>query len=130
VYGFTLVKEGPMIKSVFRDEWLLSRQAAKLFILAGLLVLAVTPAFLGLMDTANMSAPTKLTWDVLGVVGSLGLFFLWFGMWRYWVKLDTSRRWPKRIWFFVLLVGFWWGSCVYCCFVYLPQVFRKARAEG
>ena len=119
-----------MIWTWFKDEWLITRQAAKLFVVSTLLVLAMTPIFLGNVDTQRTSFWGRLPWGILGVLGPIALFFLWFGMWRYWVRIDRSGLWAKRMWFVVLLVGFWWGSCLYCFFVYLPQVFRRARAEA
>jgi hypothetical protein len=71
----------------------------------------------------------RLPWGILGVVGPIGLFFLWLGMWRYWVRLDSSRVWVKRIWFPVLLFGFWWGSVLYFFSIYLPQTLRR-RADA
>ena len=117
-----------MIWNWFKDEWLITRQAGKLFFTSALLVLAMTPVFLGRIDTAKMAFWERLSWGILGVIGPIGLFFLWFGMWRYWVRIDRSGPWAKRMWFVVLLIGFWWGSCPYCFFVYLPQVYRRVRS--
>jgi hypothetical protein len=119
-----------MIWTWFKDEWLITRQAAKLFFLSTLLVLALTPVFLGKIDTNTMSFWARLPWGILGILGPIALFFLWFGMWRYWVRIDRSGRWAKRMWFVVLLLGFWWGSCLYCFFAYLPQVSRRAKVEA
>jgi hypothetical protein len=112
--------------SLLRDDRLLSRRFAKLFFLSAILVIALTPVFAG-VDTTKMSFWRRLPWGLLGVFGPIGLLFLWFGMWRYWVRIDNSEAGAKRLWFFVLLIGFWWGSALYCFFVYLPQVFRKTR---
>ena len=119
-----------MIWTWFKDEWLITRQAAKLFFLSTLLVLALIPVSLGKIHTNTMSFWVRLPWGILGILGPIALFFLWFGMWRYWVRIDRSGRWAKRAWFVVLLVGFWWGSCLYCLFVYLPRVLRRARVEA
>jgi len=62
------------------------------------------------------------------VLGVPAAFFLCLGMWRYWVRLDDSNPWAKRAWFFLLLVGLWWASCLYYFLVYLPQVVRKQRS--
>ena len=116
-----------MVWNWFSDDWLITQRAAKLFLVSTLLVLAVTPILLGRINTQTMSFWARLPWGILGVLGSVALFFLWFGMWRYWARVDNSSRWVKRIWFLLLLVGFWWGSCLYCLFLYLPQVFRRAK---
>jgi hypothetical protein len=116
-----------MLWNRFKDDWLITRQAARLFVVSTLLVLALTPVFLGKIDTQTMPFWTRLPWGILGILGPIALFFLWFGMWRYWVRIDNSSVWIKRMWFVVLLVGFWWGSCLYCLLVYLPQVLRRSR---
>jgi hypothetical protein len=118
-----------MLWDKFRDDWLTTAQAARLFLLAALLVLALTAVLLGSINTTRMSLWARLPVGVLGVLGPIALFFLWFGMWRYWVRIDNSRRWAKRMWFLVLLVGFWWGSCLYCFFVYLPQTYKSASIK-
>jgi hypothetical protein len=92
-----------MIWTWFKDDWLITRQAAKLFAVSTFLVLALTPVFLGKVDTARMSLWSRLPWGILGILGPIALFFLWFGMWRYWVRIDRSVAWAKRLWFVVLL---------------------------
>jgi hypothetical protein len=120
-----------MIWTWYKDSWLVTRGAANLFLIATVAVIALTVLLLfGKTDTNAMSLAARLPVALLGVVGPLALFFLWFGMWRYWVRLDRSSAWTKRFWFLVLLVGFWWGSCLYCCFVYTPQVLRRTRIEA
>jgi hypothetical protein len=119
-----------MIWTWFKDDWLITRRAANLFLLSTFLVLALTPVFFGKVHTASMSFFARLPWGILGILGPIALFFLWFGMWRYWVRIDRSAAWAKRMWFVVLLVGLWWGSCLYCFLVYLPRVYRRAGAEA
>jgi hypothetical protein len=118
-----------MLWNKFRDDWLTTAQAARLFLLAALLVLALTAVLFGSIDTTRMSLWARLPVGVLGVLGPIALFFLWFGMWRYWARIDNSSRWAKRMSFIVLLVGFWWGSCLYCFFVYLPRTYKSASIE-
>jgi hypothetical protein len=115
--------------SLLRDDWLISRLSMKLFFLSALLVIAMTPIFIG-VDTTKMTFLQRLPWGILGVVGPVGLFFLWLGMWRYWVRLDDSGRWVKQVWFVVLLIGFWWGSVLYFFLVYLPRMIRRERAAA
>jgi len=64
---------------------------------------------------------------VIGMGATVGLFFIWLGMWFYWVRLDGSAAWQKALWFFVLLAGFCLGSTLYFLFVYLPQMMRRAK---
>jgi len=68
-------------------------------------------------------------WGVLGVAGAIGTFFIWGGMWAYWTRCDSSRRTVKRIWFMVLLLGFWYGAVLYYLFKYLPAEGPKHKAR-
>ena len=114
---------------MFKGEWLITRQAARLFFASTFLVLALTPVFLGRGVTADMPLWMRIPWGILGVVGPLAVFFLWIGMWRYWAVVDDSKVYGKRLWFLILLLGFWYGSCLYCYLVYLPQVMRGGRSQ-
>ena len=117
-----------MIWTWFKDEWLVTRQAALLFLLSTFLVLGLIPLFLGVVDTTTMAFWARLPWGILWTLGPIALFFLWFGMWRYWVRIDHSSTRTKRMWFVILLVGFWWGSCLYCLFLYLLEVMGRKNA--
>lgn len=111
----------------YKDDWLVTRQAAILFLISSLAAVSLTPVFFGKVDTATMSFWARLPWGILGIVGPIALFFLYFGMWRYWVCIDDSRKWAKRATFLLLLLGLWWGSCLYCWCVYFPQALRQSR---
>jgi hypothetical protein len=113
----------------FNDDWLVSRQALTLFCISTLFVVALGPIFFGLVDFAKPSALERLLWGFEGVLGPISLFFLWFGMWRYWVRLDTSTPALKTASFFLLLVGLWLGAIPYCFFVYRPQVLHRTWAR-
>jgi hypothetical protein len=111
----------------FKDDWIVTRQAAGLFLLSTILVIASAPIFEGHVDIEKMSLWARLPLTTLVIAGIVAIFFLWIGMWRYWVRIDESKAWMKKLSFVVLLLGFWYGSCVYCLAVYLPQVLRKER---
>jgi hypothetical protein len=111
----------------FSDEWIVSRRASILFLVAVPLVLALTPIFFGWVNVSRVTIWTQLFGGLLGALGPIALFFLWFGMWRYWVRLDNSSARKKKIWFAVLLLGLWYGSVLYYFLVYRPQISRKAR---
>ncbi len=113
----------------FRDEWLQGRQAVRMFLVAVLLVLAITPIWLRLADPARMPPVLRALYTIIAMVGTVATFFLWFGMWRYWVRLDDSPRMAKRLWFVILLFGLWWGACLYYLSVYRPQVTRAGSRE-
>jgi len=110
------------------DNWISSPRAAKLFFASTFLVLALVPRFEGWMVPATrMTLWLRIFWTMFGNAGTAGLLFLFYGMWWYWVRLDESKKYLKRFWFLILLFGFWFGSCIYCYFVYLPQVIRLKR---
>jgi hypothetical protein len=112
------------------EEWLITRRADKLFLLSVILTLALTPIFpLNLIDFTRLSGWSRVPWNLLVIFGTPALFLLWFGMWRYWMLVDDSNRRVKRFWFFVLLLGFWYGSCLYCVTVYRSQI-KRMRAAG
>jgi hypothetical protein len=117
--SMTFDKVGPLgLWNRFDEQWIGTRRAAQLFLIATLFVLALLPVFLGMIEPGRLSRLANVCW---------GIVFLWLGMWRYWARLDNSGRWAKRFWFVVMLAGFWYGSCLYCWFIYLPQVIRAGR---
>jgi hypothetical protein len=103
------------------DEWLGTSRASLLFIACSVFTLALIPVFLGLISGKGGSLLFQACWGSIGVLGAPATIFLWIGMWKYWARVDRSRRLVKRFWFIVLLVGFWYGSVLYCYFVYLPR---------
>jgi hypothetical protein len=118
----------PLARKLFRDDRLASRGYATLFAISSILTVCVEFILWSRLDPAKMSFWMRLPLAFVGVFGTLGLLFLYIGMWWYWARLDDSDRWWKRFWFVVLLVGFWNGSVPYFLFVYLPQVVRRREA--
>jgi len=112
-----------------RDDRIGSRPTAKIFGIAAIFVIAVLPVYLGLVDLTKMSLWQRFPWAILTILGPIGGFFIWLGLWRYWLRVDDSSRWMKRASFFVLLVGLWYGAIVYFLWVYLPQLSRKIKLE-
>jgi hypothetical protein len=112
----------------FRDDWIVSKRAVTLFLVSVPWILALTFLF-GWVDFTKPTIWMNIVGGVIGVAGPIALFFLWLGMWRYWVRLDRSTPAKKRIWFAILLVGFWYGSILYYFFVYRPQVLGRIGAE-
>jgi hypothetical protein len=113
----------------FKEDWLITPRAARLFFASTIFVLALIPVFQGRVDPATLALWMRISLTIFGMVGTLALLFLWIGMWRYWARVDDSRVYAKRLWFLILLFGFWYGSCFYCYFVYLPQVTRRNRVK-
>jgi hypothetical protein len=86
--------------------------------------------FQGWIDLTKSSLSVRTSVTIFYMLATCALLFLWFGMWAYWVRLDDSKTYSKRLWFLVLLLGFWYGSCLYCYFVYFPQVIRRNRVRA
>lgn len=109
------------------DQWLLTTQAAKLLFVSTILVVALIPVFYGFIDPTRMSLWMRILSTVFVMLATLALFLLWASMGRYWLHSDDSKAPARRLWFFILLFGFWYGCCVYYYFVYLPQIIRRRR---
>jgi hypothetical protein len=112
------------ILNLFSPNWVATRQAAMLFLGSSLMVLATTPIYLGKMGSVPFAAWEEDIWLIVGILGTLCIFFLWGGMLQYWRRVDLSSKWAKRLSLVILIAGLWWGACLYCYVVYVPQVFR------
>jgi len=122
------MKIGPLaLFTNFGDRWLVSRQARTLFLCSTVLVLLLSLPLFGWVSSDPFQ---HIPWSIVAMIGVVGMFFLWFGMWRYWYRIDNSGVWSKRFWFFVLLIGFCWGGCLYFLTVYLPHVTRRGRQHA
>ena len=74
----------------FKEDWLVTRQAVRLFLVAALLVLAVTPVLLGKVDPASHLPPWANTiWIIIEAVIVFAMIFLWCGMVQYWRRVDS-----------------------------------------
>jgi hypothetical protein len=113
----------------FSDDWIVSPTANRLFFFSVLFTLGLVPVVLDHVDIENMSFWPRLLLTITSMIGVVAILFLWFGMWRYWMRLDRSTKWLKRASFLLLLIGFWYGSSIYYFFVYLPQVSRGRAAS-
>jgi hypothetical protein len=114
--GFALLKR-------VSNEWLIGRVASILFGLSGFLTLAVTLLWIGVLRVSDTNLWEDVLLGIFGAGGVLGAFFIWAGMWQYWVRIDESSASIKRIWFIVLLFGIWYGGIIY----YLVQYTWRDR---
>jgi len=113
---------GSFIWNQINDEWLTSRTASRLFAASSVIILLiVTPIWFGYVEVPDNTFLENLLLGVSGVAGTLGIFFLWGGMWRYWIQRDRSTPAVKRIWFIILLFGIWYGAILYYLLAYLPR---------
>jgi hypothetical protein len=119
----------PSIWNRLGNEWLVTKTACALFGASAVLVVVLT-AGLSLLQGDMPGLLPNIFWGTIGVLGTAGAFFLWTGMWRYWMRIDSSRRAMRRIWFVLLVVGIWFGAILYYLLVYLPAVRRNLNASA
>jgi len=112
---------GSFIWRRITDEWLVSRAASASFAISTFLIIGTTFVFLDGKEPQQAGSIGNLLWGVGGVSAAVSVFFLWGGMWRHWISSDSSSLTTRRVWFFVLLVGLWYGAIIYYLFVYLPR---------
>jgi uncharacterized membrane protein len=117
---------GSFIWKRIGDEWLDTKAASGLFGASAFVIVAVTPIWFGYVTIPDTTLWANVFLGISGVVGALSVFFLWSGMWRYWMQCDASTRGVKRAWFLVLLIGFWYGAILYYLLAYLPRK-RKGK---
>ena len=112
------------------DEWLVSKTASRLFGATAALTIVTTPLQIGLVKPPGSPLTSWTNWffAILGVAGGLSIVFLWTGMWRHWSQCNTSTRAVKRIWFFVMILGLWWGATLYYLVAYLRRVEKTEPA--
>jgi hypothetical protein len=115
---------GSFIWRHISDEWLLSKTASRLFAVSSILVVTITFFLLVVGNLQDFDPVSRLLLDCWGALGAASIFFLWGGMWKYWINRDPSERIVRRIWFVVLLFGVWYGAVLYYLFVFLPKTKR------
>jgi hypothetical protein len=84
----------------------------------------MTIVVLANIETRTLGVLSNTVLGIGGVLGAVGVFFLWGGMWRYWIGCDSSFVFARRVWFLALSVGLWYGAILYYVLVYLPQTRR------
>jgi hypothetical protein len=123
-----MIFPGSFIWNRISNEWLLSTKAAA-WLGASALMIMVGFACLEIAPAETTSIPANFLWGALGIGTVFGAFFLWGGMWRYWIGFDSSSRAVRKFWFVLLAGGMWFGAIPYYLFVYLPAVSRLAGSR-
>jgi hypothetical protein len=115
-------------------NWLVTGTGPTAMLVSAIAILAITVYLYGLMamhidaQRFRLASPYfQNATDIFGMVGAAGGVLLYYSMWFYWAWIDESKTSSKRVWFFLLLLGLWYGSCVYYFFVYRPQVNARRR---
>jgi hypothetical protein len=74
-----------------------------------------------------LSHPAFVGLSLLGSTVATGVALLIMGMWFFWVKCDPSSKRVRTVWFFILLLGLFYGAIFYYLAVYFPIVYKKLR---
>jgi hypothetical protein len=120
---------GSFIWKHISDEWLVSRNASALFAVSSVLILGMTAASYNYFPTQNTGMFIADFWCAAVILCAAGIPFLWGGMWRYWMIGGASNGSARRIWFFFLAFGLWYGAVFYYVFVYLPATHGRRKVN-
>ena len=123
------------------DNRLLSRQANQTFFLASWATMAVFVACLFMLywqfNYLLSGRPTPLRFPLVrlllglvGLLGGAGGAILVSAMGRYWRYYDNSSQHAKRFWYWVLVLGLNFGSCLYYFSVYRNQIQRSSVPDN
>ncbi len=118
-----------MFDSVDYDRLFFRWKTATLFGVATALSLVAIVLRYTEINFSELSRPALVELSLLGAAVAAGGFSLLVGMWFFWVKCDASLRWQRRVWFVILLFGFFYGAVLYYLVVYLPEV-KKALSSN
>lgn len=118
---------GSFIWNSISDEWLESHLASILFAVSAAAIALMTVVGLEYIHVSEAGLFQNLFLGIGGALGALGVFFLWGGMWRYWLRCDTSGRTVRKLTFVLLSAGLWYGAIVYYLLVYLRGVRRQTN---
>ena len=113
------MQQGSFIWRWISDEWLISKSASVWFGLSVLVIVWMSVVVFSGLEPQTVGAMANVLLGVGGVLCAFSVFFLWGGMWRYWARHSAQSAGVRRAWFFVLLVGVWYGAILYYSFVYL-----------
>jgi hypothetical protein len=115
------VYPGSFIWRRIDDEWLVSRSASAFFALSALIIVGMTVVVFANIESRTLGSVGNTLLGIGGVFAAVSVFFLWGGMWRYWIRCDSSSLAARRVWFLALAVGLWYGAILYYALVYLPR---------
>ncbi len=117
---------GSFIWSRLNDEWLVSRRASAYFAASTVVIAAMSTVWFVKIPIQDSGPLSRCFWAIVGVLAAVSIFFLWGGMWRYWMRHDSSKI-SERVWFVLLVFGAWYGAVLYYLLVYLPT--RRERSD-
>jgi len=110
---------GSFIWKRFSDAWLVSKHASRLLGLSAFIIVGMSIILVANRTQAWISDGGAFL-GAGGVLAAVSVFFIWGGMWRYWMICDSSSL-ARRLWFAVMVFGLWYGAIIYYALVYLPR---------
>jgi hypothetical protein len=116
-----IVYPGSFIWRRIDDEWIVSKSASLFFALSVFFIVGMTVVIFANIESRTLGSMGNTLLGIGGVSAALGVFFLWGGMWRHWIRYNFSSLAARRIWFLALVVGVWYGAILYYALVYLPS---------
>ena len=119
----------PLSRRVFRDDNLVSAGYALLFGFSCAFTIIFTFLMKYSVEPSAYSDWRKILFALSYTFAPFIVAFLYIGMWFYWSNVDSSPKGLKRLWFFVLLFGLWYGGILYFLGVYLPSFRRSSRGQ-
>jgi drug/metabolite transporter (DMT)-like permease len=124
-----MIFPGSFIWRHISDKWLMSKIASVLFAISSIVIAGMTAVLGSDVQIQNTGAFSAFFWAVAGSLCGVSIFFLWGGMWRYWMLGKPSNRIARRIWFALLVVGVWYGALLYYALVYMPAIRKRERGH-
>lgn len=105
------------------DDWLTSKTAQILFAVSAAIIISVTIAVFefDLFSQTSQNLLHRMFLGCVGVLAPAGGFLLWDGMRQFWLRCDRSSKTSRRISFWLMLIGLWYGALLYYFIVYLPH---------
>lgn len=120
-----------MLKRISDLDWpriLYTRRAAILLGIASVLSIFTLVIIRSNVDADKLSPVAGIAFNATAAVSPAGSFALTICMAFFWLRCDSSSKAWRKVWFFVLLFGFFFGSAVvYYAVVYLPAVRKTLQ---
>lgn len=114
------------LRAWMTDNWIESPKA-DLFFGTCFTVMMLVTIYLYFGLSLHFASLNNLGSLIVGGAAALADLLLWFGMWRFWIRRDRSSAVARRTWFFVLLLGLWYGAGLYYLFVFRPRLKLSQR---
>jgi hypothetical protein len=112
------------------ERFFFNKQVAILFGFMALLTIMAIVIHRTDFDAYRLDHRETVILSICGASAAFGAFSLWAGMWIFWITCDDAPKKLRALWFFVLLIGLFYGAVLYYLLAYLPLVRRRVRIEG